>query len=94
MTEVERETAINLIAANPEGGDIVRGLGGARKVRVPREGGGKSGGYRVITYYLDAGVPVFLLWVISKGRAANLTDKQMQFVKDAAKTAKADRRVK
>ena len=51
MTETERDVAINLIAGNPEAGDLISGSGGARKVRVPRSGGGKRGGYRVVTYF-------------------------------------------
>ena len=55
--------------------------GGARKVRVARRGGGKSGGYRVITYYADADRPVFLLTVISKGQQSNLTKAQTNALK-------------
>jgi hypothetical protein len=76
MTENEREAAVERIARNPDAGAIIPGSGGARKVRVPKEGRGKSGGYRVITYYTDAGTPVFLLTVISKGQQANLTKAQ------------------
>jgi hypothetical protein len=35
----------------PGAGDIVRGSGGARKVRWSRDGEGKSGGIRVIYYW-------------------------------------------
>jgi len=76
MTDDERQAAIDLIAANPEAGDIIPGTGGYRKVRVARQGGGKSGGYRVITYYTTTQEPVFLLTVISKGKQANLTEAQ------------------
>lgn len=76
MTDDERQAAIDLIAANPEAGDIMLGTGGCRKVRIARQGGGKSGGYRVITYYTTDQQPVFLMTVITKGRQANLTDKQ------------------
>lgn len=41
MTALEIETAINIIAANPTGGVSLGG--GLYKVRVPREGAGKSG---------------------------------------------------
>lgn len=58
------------------------------KVRVAGRGKGKSGGYRVVTYYLDEGQPVFLLTVISKGQRANLTDGQMQALKTIAKDEK------
>src|SRR3546814_6398748 len=67
MTDAERESAVNFIAANPDAGEIVPGTGGCRKVRVAKEGQGKSGGYRLITYYGSSNQPVFLLTVISKG---------------------------
>lgn len=41
----------NTILRNPAGGDLIPGTGGVRKIRVPGEGRGKSGGYRIL--YLD-----------------------------------------
>ena len=76
MTDTERQSAVDLIAANPDAGQIISGTGGCRKVRVARDGGGKSGGYRVVTYYTRTDLPVFLLTVISKGQQANLTERQ------------------
>lgn len=76
MTEAERESAVSFLAANPDAGDIIPGSGGCRKVRIAKEGKGKSGGYRVITYYKTEDRPVFLLTVISKGKQANLTERQ------------------
>ena len=65
--------AVDLIAANPSAGDIMQGAGGCRKVRVAGKGRGKSGGYRVITYYAAIDFPVFLLTVFSKGDRASLS---------------------
>ena len=73
MTDDEMKAAVDLIAGNPSAGDIMQGAGGWRKVRVAGKGRGKSGGYRVITYYATAEVPVFLLTVFSKGDRASLT---------------------
>ena len=81
MTDAERESAVNLLAATPGAGDIIPGTGGCRKVRIAREGMGKRGGYRVVTFYTVADQPVFLLTVISKGRQANLTERQKQELK-------------
>jgi hypothetical protein len=49
------------------------GTGGARKLRVAGRGKGKSGGYRVVTYFAAPDIPVFLLAVINKGERANLS---------------------
>ncbi|WOF42876.1 type II toxin-antitoxin system RelE/ParE family toxin [Sphingopyxis indica] len=76
MTDIEREYAVTFLASNPDAGDVMPGTGGCRKVRIAKEGKGKSGGYRVITYYSTADQPVFLLTVISKGQQANLTEAQ------------------
>jgi len=92
MTDAEREKVVDFIAANPGAGDMIEGSGGARKVRIARTGKGKSGGYRVVTYYLDEGVPVFLLTVISKGQRADLTADQRKSVKDSTAAEKRRRR--
>ena len=64
---------VNTIAANPEAGEVMPGCGGARKLRVAKPGKGKSGGYRVITYFAGADRPVFLLTVFGKNEKANLS---------------------
>ncbi|KQM98398.1 addiction module toxin RelE [Sphingomonas sp. Leaf25] len=73
MDADEQRAIVDLIAANPEAGDIMPGCGGSRKLRVARPGGGKSGGYRIITYYAGAKMPTFLLTVFGKNEKANLT---------------------
>jgi hypothetical protein len=52
---------------------VRQGTGGARKVRFAGRGKGKSGGYRVITFYSGGDLPVFLLTVFAKGERANLS---------------------
>ena len=89
MSEGERRDVIDFISANPDAGVLLDG--GLRKVRVPGKGRGKSGGYRVITYYMDEDEPVFLLTVISKGQRANLTETQKRSVKQVAKDEKRNR---
>jgi len=73
MGDEERAAVVDLIAANPEAGDMMSGCGGARKLRVAKPGSGKSGGWRVITYFGGQDVPVFLLTVFGKNEKANLS---------------------
>ena len=49
------------------------GTGGARKVRFSGRGKGKSGGYRIITFYADEDIPVLLFDIYSKDTQANLS---------------------
>lgn len=83
MTASEIETAVNMVAANPTGGVSLGG--GLYKIRVPREGTGKSGGYRVITLYVGQNTPVVLLSVISKSNAANFTAKALKNIEAKSK---------
>jgi len=69
--EVDR--IIDHVARKPDAGDVIQGTGGARKVRFGGRGKGKSGGYRVITFYSGGGFPVFLLTVFAKGERADLS---------------------
>ena len=72
----ERERIVRLIAEQPNAGDKIPGTGGARKLRVAGRGKGKSGGYRVITFYSGTDVPVFLLNVFAKGEKVDLTQAE------------------
>ena len=73
MSEEERFAVVNFIAENPTAGALMPGTGGARKIRVAGRGKGKSGGYRVVTYFAAPDIPVFMLAVINKGERANLS---------------------
>jgi hypothetical protein len=73
MSEEERFAVVNFIAENPTAGVLMPGTGGARKIRFAGRGKGKSGGYRVVTYFAAPDIPVFMLAVINKGERANLS---------------------
>jgi hypothetical protein len=73
MSESVRTDFVAFIAANPEAGEIIPQTGGVRKVRWALPGKGKSGGARVIYYYHDERVPIFLLTAYAKNQKENLT---------------------
>jgi hypothetical protein len=73
----ERMAIIDAIAADPMMGDEIQGSGGARKIRFAGRGKGKSGGYRVITFFNGPDIPVFLLNVFGKGDRANLSKAEI-----------------
>jgi putative transcriptional regulator len=54
------------------------GNGGARKVRFARLGEGKRGGYRFITFFSGADIPVFLLSVFAKNAKSDLNKDEIQ----------------
>ena len=61
LTEEERDEIVSYLARQPNSGDLMPGTGGARKLRFAGRSKGKSGGYRVITFFADEEIPVFLL---------------------------------
>lgn len=85
MTEAERQEAIAMITDNPECGDLIPGGGGIHKVRFAIGGQGKSGGVRIIYYYHDQSVPLFLLTVFAKNESSNLAMAELNQLAVAAK---------
>ena len=73
LDQQERQDLIAYLANNPEAGDIMEGTGGVRKLRWSRGSQGKSGGVRVIYYFHDTRMPLYLLTLFAKGDKANLT---------------------
>ena len=73
MSDEEMKSAVDLVATDPEAGDVMQGTGGVRKARLAGRGKGKSGGYRIVYFYGGGDFPVFLLTVFGKGEKANLT---------------------
>ena len=85
------------LATHPDAGDIIPDTGGVRKIRWPARGQGKRSGARVIYYFRDLNVPVYLLAVYAKGEKINLTmaeKKQMRKSVDLISSAAVGRRMK
>ena len=72
----QRQSIINHLATHPASGDVMQGTGGIRKLRWSAQGRGKSGGVRVIYYYHNESMPLFLLTLFGKGEKSNLTKNE------------------
>ena len=81
VTDTEIDTIKTFLAKNPTAGDEMPGTGGARKIRFPARGKGKSGGYRVITFYSGEDIPVFLLDIYAKGEKIDFTQEEKKILK-------------
>ncbi len=84
ISETERTDIVDEIADNPMMGDEIAGTGGMRKVRFAANGKGKSGGYRVITFFTGTNIPVFLVTVYpksGKGAKSNITEQAKNAMK-------------
>jgi hypothetical protein len=73
MSQEEVEAVVLHVGKKPQAGDRIVGTGGARKIRFAGRSQGKSGGYRVISYFGGDDVPVFFFNVFAKGEKVNLS---------------------
>lgn len=87
LDEVSLRRLQNTLMANPEGGEVIEGAGGVRKLRFgdPRRGKGKRGGLRVLYYYWNVGPEFWLLTMYDKDEAADLPPWQRVQLKELVK---------
>jgi len=89
LSPEEHAELLLYLAVNPEAGDEIPGTGGVRKVRFAAKGKGKSGGVRVIYYFLDEENPLYAILLYGKNEQVNLTPEQKKEVATLASTIKA-----
>jgi hypothetical protein len=82
--EVYRKLQLVLIS-NPEAGALIRGGGGIRKLRFALPGTGKSGGTRIIYYWIRGRHQIFLLMAYPKSSKDDLSDKEVAILRNFVK---------
>ncbi|MES2264616.1 MAG: type II toxin-antitoxin system RelE/ParE family toxin [Pseudomonadota bacterium] len=87
-TEEEYRALQNELIVNPEAGDLVRGGGGIRKIRMATGNKGKSGSARVIYFHRMAKDQILMLLAYPKSGQENLTADQTKFLKTLVKALK------
>ena len=92
LDDDDRMLLVDYLALNPTAGEVIPGAGGVRKLRWSLEGRGKRGGARVIYFYHDAGMPLFLLTAYAKNVRADLSQQERNDLHRWAKTLAAHRR--
>jgi hypothetical protein len=73
------------LANQPDAGDLIKNGGGIRKLRWKRAGTGKSGGIRVIYYWLTEDNQILMLVAYPKSVKDNLTDKETAILRTLVK---------
>jgi hypothetical protein len=81
LSDKERLDFIAYIAAHPEAGDIVPATGGVRKARWGADARGKRSGVRVMYYYHNTALPIFLLDVYAKNEKDDLTPAEKKVMR-------------
>ncbi|KNE24886.1 type II toxin-antitoxin system RelE/ParE family toxin [Achromobacter spanius] len=85
LSDEEYSGLQNLLMENPERGDLIRGGGGIRKVRFGRQGTGKSGGIRVIYYWISEDHQIYMLVAYPKSKKDNLSPDEIAILRELVK---------
>jgi hypothetical protein len=65
------------LAEFPDAGDLIKGGGGVRKLRISLAGRGKSSGARVIYFWVVVDEFILMLDIYAKNEQADLSDQQV-----------------
>jgi len=72
LSSEEHDLLLSFLATNPSAGVLIQGTGGVRKLRWATRNKGKSGSVRVVYFYYNPSMPLFLLTAFSKSKRDNL----------------------
>ena len=85
LSDDEYRELQNLLLHDPTLGDVIRGGGGIRKMRFGIEGRGKSGGVRVIYFWLSADDEIYMLLIYPKSRKDTLSADEVAVLRALVK---------
>ena len=74
LGDAEPEELQNMLVENLEAGDVIPGMNGARKVRIPLEGRGKSGGGHVVYVDIVVREMIYLVTAYTKNVQTDLSE--------------------
>lgn len=77
MSDDEYRALQEALIMRPELGVVIKNSGGLRKLRWALQGRGKSGGVRVIYYWMNVDEQLYMLLAYPKNEQENLTDMQL-----------------
>jgi hypothetical protein len=80
MSDEIRSEIVSILANDPTAGELIVGTGGLRKFRHAKDGAGKSGGFRVCSYFYSESYPVFLVTAFGKNQKSNLSQTERNAV--------------
>jgi hypothetical protein len=93
LTEEDRRELELLLVADPRRGQVIERTGGFRKVRFarPSRREGKSGGTRVIYYFIQGKDRIYLIEVYAKGVKDSLTRAEENGLREVARVLEGEK---
>jgi hypothetical protein len=81
LSEDQYRELQDALRKHPDAGSKIKGSGGLRKLRWGIEGQGKSGGVRVIYYWVVAQDRIFMVYMYPKSKQDDLSSEQLKALK-------------
>lgn len=81
LSEIDYEELERLLLENPEIGDVIKGAGGIRKVRLKSSTKGKRGGFRVCYYDFPAGERLYFIIIYGKNEREDISNEDKIYFK-------------
>ncbi len=81
MSDDEYKLLQESLVNRPDTGAIIQSTGGLRKLRWKLEGRGKSGGVRIIYYWVSVDDQIYMLYAYPKNEQEELTAEQKKLLK-------------
>ena len=85
MKDEERAELVSYLAYHPVAGVMIPGTGGVRKLRWGLEDRGKRGGARVIYFFHDEDMPLYLMTAYAKNERQNLSQAEIKTLQKLAR---------
>lgn len=85
MSDEEYRVLQNELVEVPERGDLIKGGGGIRKLRYGLRKKGKSGGVRVIYYWVKDDHQIYMLVVYQKSEKDDLSESEVAVLREIVK---------
>jgi hypothetical protein len=90
LKEAEIKAAEDEIAQAPDAWPVIKSTGGVRKARAARGASGKSGGVRIIYYYVVVHEQIYLLDIYAKNERDNITEASKKMLRETVKVLKGE----
>ncbi len=84
LEKEERDDLLYHLSSNPKSGTLITGTGGIRKLRWGAKTKGKRSGARVIYFYYNETIPLFLLTIFGKDEKVDISKSERNELKKLA----------
>ena len=89
LTDKDLQQLQNELLKDPKVGDVIKGTGGLRKIRIPMDYSGKRGGGRVLYIDIEYKETIYFINVYTKNEKDDLTEDEKKAFKTVISVLKS-----